>query len=993
MEKIYSLRYRLLLFFVFLSNWVFAQTGVITGQITDENNLPLPAVTVVVKGTTISTGADVNGYFKLTGVPSGSQTLVVTFIGYKNLETAVTVGAGTTNLSLQMEPSSLALNEVAVIGYGTIRKSDATGALSVVTAKDFNRGAVNTIQDAIVGKLPGVVITSNSGAPGNTSTIRIRGGASLSASNDPLLVIDNVPVDNTPMGGTANILSIINPNDIENITVLKDASATAIYGARASNGVLLITTKRGTKGPVKINYNVTTSLSVLPKHVDVYTGDEFRAVVNKVYAGNTAVTSLLGTENTDWQSEIYKKAFGQDHNVSISGSAKNLPYRISAGYNNSDGVLKTYNFTRTTLAVSLDPSLLDNHLNIHVNLKGLHNTNNFAEQSAVGNAINYDPTKPVYNGNTRWRGYTTWTDNGNVDKNGAPVTLAPANPVAQLDLTDNKSTSRRSIGNVQFDYKMHFLPDLHANVNLGYDYAKTFGHNNARDSTQWVYIPVVAGGRLSNYEETRKNQLVDLYLNYVKDLKSIDSRIDATAGYSWSHFYREGYGTSSDVGMTAPQPPNDYITEYYLLSFFGRLNYTYSDKYLLTFTVRNDATSRFAKDKRWGLFPAGAFTWKISQEDFLKNNNTLSDLKLRVGYGITGQQDLNNGNNYPYLAKFTVSDATSRYQLGNTFYNTLRPDGYDANIKWETTTTTNIGLDYGFLNNRLTGSVDVYFRKTKDLLSIVNAAAGTNFAATVLTNVGNMENRGIEFSLNAAVISKKDFSWNLGYNISYNKNKITRLSLNENDNTIIQVGGISGTFNTIQAQKVGSPLNSFFVYQQIYDTNGKPVEDAYVDRNDDNVINSNDLYIYQKPDPTVQMGINSRVSYKRWDFSFSGRLSLGNYNYNNVASGSTYRGLYSSLGYIANQTKAAEETQFTTALQTNMSDYYIQNASFFRMDNINLGYNFPDIKKLKLRLNAGVQNVFVITKYKGLDPEIAGGLDNNFFPRARIFQLGLNCTF
>jgi TonB-linked SusC/RagA family outer membrane protein len=990
MEKIYSLRYRLLLFLVFLSNWVFAQSGVITGQIVDEQNLPLPGATVVIKGKPLSGSADVNGYFRLANVPNGTQTLTVSFIGYKALDKTVTIN-GTASVNFQLQPSSLALNEVAVIGYGTIRKSDATGSLAVVTAKDFNRGANNSIQDAIVGKLPGVVITSNSGAPGNTSTIRIRGGASVNGSNDPLIVIDNVPIDNILQGGSPNVLSTINPNDIENITVLKDASATAIYGARASNGVLLITTKRGSKEK-KIIYSATGSLSVLPKHVDVYSGDEFRAVVNKVYSGNTAVTNLLGTANTDWQNEIYQKAFGQDHNISVSGTAKNMPYRVSVGYNNSDGVLKTYNFQRTTAAIGLDPSLFKNHLNIHINLKGLYNLNNFTEQNAIANAINYDPTKPVYNGNTRWRGYTTWTSNGNTNINGDPVTLAPANPVAMLDLTDNRSTVRRSIGNAQFDYKMHFLPELHANVNVGYDYAKSFGHNNVRDSTQWVYIPVVAGGKLSNYEENRKNELFDFYLNYVKDLKSIESNINVTAGYSWSHFYRDGKSMSSDVKMTAPQPLDSYITEYYLAAFFGRLNYTFKDKYLLTFTVRDDATSRFAKDKRWGLFPAGAVTWKIKEESFLKNSTVFSDLKLRVGYGVTGQQDLTNSNNYPYLAKFTISDQTSRYQLGNNFYNTLRPDGYDANIKWETTTTTNIGLDYGLFNGRFSGSLDVYSRKSKDLLSVVNAAAGTNFSATVLTNVGDSENKGIEFSLNAALIAKKDFTWNLGYNISYNKTKITNLSLNGNNSTIIQFGGISGTFNTIKAHVTGERTGSYYVYQQIYDSNGKPIEDAYVDRNGDDVINSSDMYVYQNPDPTVQMGINSRVGYKNWDFSFSGRLSLGNYNYNNVAAGSTYRGLYSSLGYIANQTKAAELTQFTTALKTNMSDFYIQNASFFRMDNINLGYSFPDINKIKLRLNAGVQNAFIITKYKGLDPEIAGGLDNNFFPRARIFQLGLNCT-
>jgi TonB-linked SusC/RagA family outer membrane protein len=992
MEKIYSFRHSMLLILLLLSNLAFAQTNTITGRVLDESSQPLPAAAVLIKGTKLTALTDNEGYFKLNGAPSGPQILVISYVGYLSTETPVNV-SGTQNVNVQLQPSSQGLNEVAVIGYGTVRKSDATGSLSVITAKDFNKGAVNSIQDAISGKLPGVVITSISGAPGNTSTIRVRGGASLNASNDPLIVIDNVPVDNTPMGGSANILATINPNDIENITILKDASATAIYGARASNGVMLITTKRGGKD-FQLNYNVTTSVSSLPKYVDNYTGDEYRAVVNKVYGGNTAVTSLLGKENTNWQNEIYQNAFGQDHNLSTSGMTKNMPYRLSLGYNNADGVLKTYNFSRTTAAIGLDPSLFDNYLNIKLNLKGLYNTNNFADQSAIANAVNYDPTQPVFNGNTKWRGYTTWTSDHKID--GPPITLATANPLAQLGLTDNTSTVRRSIGNVQLDYKLHFLPDLHANLNLGYDYAKSFGHNNVLDQTQWIYIPVVAGGRNNVYDESRKNKLMDFYLNYSRELKSIESSINITAGHSWSHFYREGHNQSADYNLTSLQAPNNYITEYYLLSFFGRLNYTFKNKYLLTFTLRDDATSRFAADQRWGLFPAGAFTWKIKEESFLKESNTLSDLKLRIGYGTTGQQDLNNGNNYPYLAKFTISDPASRYQLGNTFYNTLRPDGYDANIKWESTTTTNIGLDYGLFNNRLTGSVDLYFRKTKDLLSIVNVPVGTNFSSTVLTNIGDMENRGAEFSLNAAIVTGKDFTWNLGYNISFNKNKITNLSLNNDPNYKILRGGIAGTTSgTIQAQSVGNPINSFFVYQQVYDSNGKPIEDQFVDRNGDNEFNSSDLYVYKKPDPTVQMGINSRLTYKDWDLNFSGRLSLGNYNYNNVAAGSTYRGLYSSLSYLSNQTKAAELTQFTTANNTIFSDYYIEDASFFRMDNINLGYSLPRYfnNKLKLRLNAGVQNAFVITGYKGLDPEISGGLDNNFFPRARIFQLGLNCTF
>ena len=889
------------------------------------------------------------------------------------------------------------LNQVAVIGYGTVKKADATGAVDVVTAKDFNRGAVNSIQDAINGKLPGVVLTSNSGAPGQTSTIRIRGTTSINASSDPLIVIDGVPLSNVPMGGTDNILTSINPNDVENITVLKDASATAIYGSRGSSGVILITTKRGSKD-LTINYNVTGSVSVIPNEVPVYTAGQFRTLINQVYGGQTAVTSLLGNANTNWQNLIYQQAIGQDHNLSIAGTAKNLPYRVSLGYNNSDGVLKTYNYQRTTLAIGLDPSFFNHTLNVHVNLKGLYNLNNFANQGAIGSAVNYDPTQPVYNGNTRWRGYTTWTTNGNTNINGDPVTLATPNPVAELNETDNKSTQRRSIGNAVFNYKIPGVDGLTANMNLGYDISLAFGHNNVLDSTQWVYLPVASGGQKVYYNTVNRNLLAEYYLNYKKDLKSIKSKIDATAGYSYSDFYTNGNAISSDYKQTGFNPPSPYKTDYRLISFFGRAAYTFNNKYLLTFTLRDDGTSKFAPQDRWGLFPAAAFAWRIKDEDFLKNSNFFSDLKLRLGYGTTGQQDLTNNNNYPYLPVFSQSDNASRYQFGNTFYNTLRPGPYDAGIKWETTTTSNIGLDFGFFNNRLTGSIDAYYKKTSNLLNVVNVPVLTNFASTLLENIGSMQNVGGELALNAIIVDSKNWHWQFGYNLSFNKNKILNL-VGSTGPGFIQVNpnsGIAGTTSgTIQANEVGYPINSFYVFQQIYNQNGKPIEDGYVDRNHDGQINSADLYLDHSPEPTVTMGINSDIAYKRFDFSFSGRVSLGNYNYNNVAAGATYRGLYSSLGYLSNQNTNASYTQFTTALTTNQSDYYIQNASFFRMDNMNLGYNFPafDKSKLKLRISAGCQNVFVITPYKGLDPEISGGLDNNFFPRARIYQLGLNATF
>jgi TonB-linked SusC/RagA family outer membrane protein len=998
MKKIYFLRYSFLLLFICLSGWVMAQSGTITGRVIDEENLPVPGATVVVKGTKLSSAADANGYFKLINTPDGTQVLVVTSIGYQTLEEAVTAGSAQ-KIIIQIKSSTVGLNEVAVIGYGTVKKTDATGSVDVVTAKDLNKGAVNSIQDALLGKLPGVVITSTSGAPGQTSTIRIRGITSLNASTDPLIVVDGVPLSNVPVGGTDNILTTINPNDVENVTVLKDASATAIYGSRGSSGVILITTKRGTR-ELTINYNVTCSLSVIPKEVPVYTASQFRALIDQgstfANAGTQqAAEALLGHSNTNWQNQIYQKAFGDDHNLSVAGTVDNMPYRISYGYDDADGVLKTYNYTRNTIAVGLDPSLFNHTLNIHINLKGLYNLNNFANQAAIANAVDYDPTQSIYNGNTHWRGFTTWTTNGNI--NGPPVTLATANPVAQLDETDNKSTQRRSIGNVQLDYKIPYVDGLTVNANLGYDYSLAFGHDNILDSTQWIYLPVTGGGQKAYYNTVNRNLLAEFYLHYKKDLKSIASAIDATAGYSYSDFYTSGNSTLTDYAGDVADPANPYKVDYRLISFFGRATYTFEDKYLLTLTVRDDGTSKFAPADRFGVFPAVAFAWRIKDENFMKDDNTFSDLKLRVSYGKTGQQDLTNNNDYPYLPQYVLSDNASRYQFGNTFYNTLRPGPYDAGIKWESTATTDIGLDFGFFNNRLTGTINVYDKKTSNLLNIVYVPVLTNFSSTVLENVGALQNKGAELSLNAIIIDQKVWRWQLGYNISFNKGKVLNLigSTKAGVPVTNPNSGIAGTTSgDIEAYEVGYPVDAYYVYQQIYNQNGKPIQNAYVDRNGDGQINSSDLYLDHSADPTVTMGINSDVAYKKFDFSFSGRVSLGNYNYNNVAANSTYQGFYSPLRYLSNQTTNASVTQFTSALMTNQSDYYIQNASFFKMDNMNLGYTFPTyFNRLKLRLSAGVQNVFTITPYKGLDPEIAGGLDNNIFPRARIYQLGLNANF
>lgn len=989
MTKLYWISGRsMIIFFCFLTSYAWAQNRIVTGKITSaDDGSVLPGANILEKGTVNGSVTDGEGNYRIQ--VKENAVLVFSFVGYSSQE--VTVGSREV-IDLVLSPDIATLSEVLIVGYGTVKKSDATGSVALISSQAFNKGVVNSPQELLMGKTAGVSVISNSGAPGNSSTIRIRGGSSLNASNDPLIVIDGVPVSNSNLGGSPNILSTINPNDIETFTVLKDASATAIYGLRASNGVIIITTKRGGKD-FKINYTVTGTIATAPRKVDVYSGDEFRTLLNEQFPGNNAVLSLLGSANTDWQKEIYKEAaFGQDHNLNVSGTAQKIPYRVSVGYNNTDGILKTYNFKRTTLSLGLDPSLLNDQLKMSVNVKAMYNDNNFADQGAIGDAIAYDPTRPVYNGNTRWRGYTTWTTGG-IDGNS--INLAPGNPVARLDLTDNTSTVKRSIGNVKFDYTLPFLKELRATLNLGYDYQETKGHNNVRDSTQWIYLPTVAGGKINPYESTGKNQLLDFYLTYTKELPSVSSKIDVMGGYSWAHFYSSGSDSTMNQKNEGSTRVNVYSTENYLVSFFGRVNYTLRDKYLLTATLRNDATSRFSPDNRWGLFPAVALGWKINQESFLKESKLISDLKLRVGYGVTGQQDI-YGNDYPYIPTYTRSDDAARYPFGSTYYNTLRPDGYDANIKWETTTTVNAGLDFGFLENKITGSLDFYEKKSDDLIAYIPVPVGTNFTSSLTTNVGSLTNRGVELNLNAEVIANDDVQWVLGYNVSYNKNEITKLNLSGDPKFFIPLGGVGGTTSgTIQAHKVGYQRASYYVYQQIYDTNGKPVEDAYVDRNDDGVINTSDQYIYKKPDATVMMGVNSRLNYRQWDFSFSGRASLANYVYNNVAANSTYRSLYNSMEYLSNVSKLADDTQFTTALNTRFSDYYIEDASFFRMDNINLGYSFKNIykEKLNIRVGAGVQNVFVITKYTGLDPEISGGLDNNFFPRTRSYFLSLNCQF
>lgn len=966
----------------------------LTGQVTDaDSGEGLPGATVLVKGTSNGTITDMDGNFSIT-VPSwqGDAIITVSFVGFVSQEIKVN---DQTTIKVEMAPDIAALDEVVVVGYGSVKKSDATGSVAVVSSKDFNKGAVNSPQELIQGKAAGVTITSNSGAPGNTSTIRIRGASSIYASNDPLIVVDGVPLNNKGVGGAPNILSTINPNDIETFTVLKDASATAIYGSRAAGGVILITTKRGASKKLQVDYNFTGSFYTTPNKLNVYSGDEFRALLEEQYAADHDARNYLGDANTDWQDAIYKDAFGQDHNLSLSGSTDNLKYRASVGYNNTDGVLKTYNFERTTVALGLDPSFLNGKLKMQLNVKGMVNNNNFADQGAIANAVAYNPTLPIYNGNSRYRGYTTLTDNPE-NVNGNPITLGTANPVAQLALTDNTSQVLRSIGNVKADYEI--LDGLVATLNLGYDYAVSEGHNNVADSTQWIYIPVPEGGRTSIYENERQNELLDFYVNYKKDLEGLESNLDAMAGYSWSHFYSHDTDSTWSGDKTVFQRGNDFPTEYYLISFFGRVNYTLKDKYLLTVTLRNDQTSRFGPDQRSGWFPSVALAWNIKDENFMKSSPLFSDLKLRLGYGVTGQQDVVS-NDYPYIPTYTLSNQTARYQLGNTFYNTLRPDGYDAYLKWETNTTINAGVDFGFLNNRLSGSVDVYQKETTDLLNLVDISPGTNFVATLITNVGDMVNRGMEVNLNWIAIDEADWRWKLNANAFYNQNEITKLNNSDDPEYTVNesASSVGGTTDgTAQVYRVGYPIRSYYVYEQVYGPDGRMIPNAFVDRNGNGIIDNGDRYLFQNPTPDVILGFNTWLTYKQFDFAINARANLNNYVYNNVAANSNYYNLYDGMGYLRNMSTQADDTQITeTGEFTRLSDHYVENGSFFRIDNVNLTYNLPGAfnELMDFSVTLGVQNALLITNYKGLDPEVSGGMDNNFYPRSRVYMLGLKASF
>jgi len=968
---------------ILVSVQIYAQGLRVTGKVIDAaDRSPLIGVTIQEKGTTNGTITDIDGNYSIN--VSATSTLAFSYVGYASQEVSV---GGRTNINISLSVSEQALQEVVVIGYGTVKKSDATGSVAAITSKDFNKGAITSPQALLVGKSAGVVISSPTGAPGSGSTIRVRGGSSLNASNDPLIIIDGVPIDNNNVSGSSNILSFINPNDIETFTILKDASATAIYGSRASNGVILITTKKGKAGSkFTVTYDGNVSFANAIKFMDVYSGDEIRqiALERKALFGAESFTKLWNS-NTDWQREIFRTAVSHDHNLSFSGAFKSLPYRASVGYTDQNGIMKNTDMQRITGAISLDPSFFNNDLRINVNVKGMTTWNNFGDAGALGSAINMDPTKPVSDGKINSAGYFQWNNYG--------ANLGTANPVEQLMLSDNRSDVNRVIGNIQVNYIIPFLRDLRANLNLATDFTDSDGHNN-RPLTSPSVLTSPYWGKLNEYWGKNSNNLLDFYFNYVKDMTGIRSRIDLTAGYSWQHFKREGHSlTTGYFSNVRPKQEdiNDFSTENYLVSFFGRVNYTLLDRYLLTFTLRDDGSSRFAEDNRWGLFPSAAFAWKINEEPFLRDIEGLTNLKLRLGWGVTGQQDI--GNDYPAQAKYKLSVLGSYYPIDGAFLPTLRPDSYDPDIKWEETTTQNIGLDFGFVNDRITGSIDLYKRVTDDLLNTVTIPSGSNFSNNLLTNVGSLENKGAELSFNIIPLSTNNMSLNLGFNITYNKNEITKLLMSDDPDYI---GVLYGDAFTGQKQvtRVGYPAYSFFVNKQVYDVNGKPVEGLYVDLSEQGgVVNGDnaDKYIYHNPVADYLIGFSARYAWKNFDISASARGSIGNYVYNQVAAGASYDQMF-QIGYWKNFPKYLSETNFVKRQFT--SDYFVENASFLKLDNMSAGYLFENVfNTMNARISFTVQNVLTHTKYSGIDPEIDGGIDNNSYPRPRTFILGVSLTY
>lgn len=1007
-----------------------AQSITVSGTVTDPTGEPLIGASILAEGTSVGTATDIDGHYTINVAPQG--TLVFSYVGYDVQKVAVN---GRHEINVTMRESSVMLNEVVAIGYGTVKKSDATGSVAVIKPDEVEAGMATSVQDMLVGQTPGVVVTPSGGPEGGAS-IRIRGGSSLNASNDPLIVIDGVPLSNDGVQGMGNALGMISPENIESMSVLKDASATAIYGSRASNGVIIITTKKGKSGKPQVNFSANLYVNTPRKTYETMSTDQFRQAVIARSAEGSANRALLGNADTNWQDEVLRTTVSSDYNLSVGGSLGVVPYHVNVSYTNSNGIIKTSKMDRVTAGLSLTPKFFNDHLKVNANVKGYYIRNNFGNEGAVYNAISYNPTQPVRSwlaatGNAGqqylWNGYYQHTQsNEKHDQKGISfMNNADINPVSNLMERDNYANVYRSNGNLQLDYALHFLPELHLNLNLGYDVTKTNETNNVEANSGIAWKDghkQFGGGYGTDTYQFTSNTLLEFYLNYNKEFEAIKSNLDVVAGYSWQRFYRESHNNGSvpftseyyypylnadnqyvidvvpgsDANIGSPFVPSELSADglYYskshlqLLSFYGRINYGFMNRYLLTFTLRGDATSRFSKDNRWGIFPAVALAWKINEESFLQGaSGWLSDLKLRLGWGKTGQQAVGSTNNY--TTTYQMSQGTSLYPNGlNGWYNPIFANGVSPDLKWETTTTYNAGIDFGFLNNRITGSLEYYFRKTTDLLSFVNVPAGSSSVNMLNKNIGDLENYGVEFNIMARPIVTDNFNWTLTYNVGWNHNEVTRL--NSPDAVYTTGPSIGSQGLTAMVNAVGQPTSSFYLYQQVYDEAGNPVEGVYVDQNGDGTIDQADRVFRHSKDPKVTMTFGSQFRYKSWDLGFNLRASLGNYVYNNVeSSNSSYARMFTyGLHNLVKADNYFENDQ-------SLSDYYLRNASFLRCDNITLGYTWDNLiqDKLRLRLFAAVQNPFVITKYNGIDPELSSGVESSPYPKATTYSLGLVATF
>ncbi len=973
MKTIYT---KVLFFMLLLPFGAFAQ-AVVSGTVLDNSGQPLPGVNIVVQGTSNGVATDFDGKYQISGVNNG-DILVFSYVGYAEQTISF---QGQTTLNITMQEDANQLSEVVVqVGYGSVRKKDATGAVTTVTERDFNRGPVVSADQMIQGKVAGLQITNGGGAPGEGATVRIRSGSSISANNDPLYVIDGLPLVNGGVQGGRNPLATINQNNIESVTVLKDASATAIYGSRASNGVIIITTKKGRSGEMQVNYNGNFSVSQVYDYVNVLSARQFRDFISaNGFVDDDGINTselLLGDASTDWQKEIYRTATGTDHNVSLSGGSENITYRASVGMADLNGILLRDNMNRVTIGGSVIGNFFDNHLRVELNNNTSSIRNNYSNRGAIGAAINFDPTQSPRNEDGT---YFQWTNN-----------LAPRNPLSLIHQTNNYGRSYRSLGNIQFDYKLHFFPDLRAIANFGYE--EQTGRSFGNTSEEFAFTDA---GNFYNNTENRKNQLMDLYLNYKKDISGISTVLDLTGGYSYQGFRNESRNTST-VFATDVETINSFgPTRYNIQSFFGRANLNIKDRYLLTLSFRTDATSRFTEDYRWSNFPAAAFAWKIDEEAFLKDSKTVSNLKLRLGWGITGQQEVFEF--YPSIPLYSGADQGAQYQFGDSFVVPYRPEAYNPSLKWEETETQNIGLDFGFFENRFTGSIDLYKRTTEDLLLFINNPAFFGFSNADFYNVGGLENKGVEIAAEVIPVQNDNVTWRIGGNITFQDSEIKKLATSNPNGPGINVGGYQGGVgNTIQNLQIGYEPYAFYVYEQAYGADGQPLDGVYIDRNQDGTINEQDKYRYKKPAADVFYGFNTYVDWKNFDFSMAWRGSWGNYNYNNVQSNYGHKTiilLNESAGYLSNGVDNVLETGFANARYE--SDYYIQDASFVRLDNVTIGYTFPAGKESKTtyRVTASGQNLLLFTEYDGIDPEISGGIDSSIYPRPVMYTLGLNVNF